>query len=234
VGLINFLLISPTDRVWEFPLETILWGTEHIGTQTLRGTMHSTVSDISLSEGLAAKWLWWESYWEPPTFSHMPLCGSTIQPPGLWVSGNHLQSLWGRTLCPCCVSSRQLLIIVVDVIIINFECIRWEEGMRRRLVRGWGWWCVGAEGCQLERRRILKRIIERGRERNREPHRREAGLSSRISERNQGDIFIVLMWPDCSRVNASLFISERLEEQKQEDIRGLCHSSVTLTSETRR
>lgn len=77
MGLINFLLISPTDCVWEFPLETILWGTEHIGTQTLRGTMHSTVSDVSLSEGLAAKWLWWEFTGNHPC---SPTCLSVVQP----------------------------------------------------------------------------------------------------------------------------------------------------------
>lgn len=50
-------------------------------------------------------------------------------------------------------------------------------------------------GCQLERRNILKRRIERKREREKieKTHGREAGLSGRVTDRNQCDIFIVLL-----------------------------------------
>lgn len=50
-------------------------------------------------------------------------------------------------------------------------------------------------GCQLERRNILKRRSERKREREKieKTHGREAGLSGRVRDRNQCDIFIVLL-----------------------------------------
>lgn len=60
----------------------------------------------------------------------MPLCGSATrlvglrEPPAI--------TLGRSTLCSCCVSSRQLLIVAVDVIIINCECIRREERTGRR------------------------------------------------------------------------------------------------------
>lgn len=77
------------------------------------------------------------------------LLGTThaLPPASLWLhrSATRLVGLrkppaitLGRSaLCSRCASSRQLLIIVVDVIIIHFECIRREDRMRREVVKGW-------------------------------------------------------------------------------------------------
>lgn len=103
-------------------------------------------------------------------------------------------SLGKSTLCSGCASADNCLLLLwmsLSLILNALEGRGDEEENHSRVEMIVCW--VGA--CQLERRNILKRRIERKREKKKieKTHGREAGLSGRDRDRNQCDIFIVLL-----------------------------------------